>query len=516
MTKSAIWKIVLLVSLGLLGILGMQIYSIVSSYRLNQELFNNKIHNALDHIVSKLEQKEIEQTANTYNLPRLTSLNVNDAKQLATVVEVEEISNHLELGVEAPQASTVDTLSMGDMQKLTHHFRTKETVRTWKKNDNKKEFMRYFERYFVHHGIVKDIPIKKRVSIQSLDKMLAEELKEKGINTPYAYAIFSKKERAFVINNAVCKEELKNYDTPESFEYSASLFPSSNEQIAKLYIDFPAQNSFLWSGLWFSILSTILFTSIVIFCFYYTINVIVTQKKLSEMKNDFLNNMTHEFKTPIATITIATNTIKQWIKKGAPEKAMRFVNIIEEENKRMNSQVGKVLQMARIDKREFKLNLEEVYADDVILNAAEKIALQVEQKGGQVSLELEADNSLIEADETHFTNIIHNLLDNANKYSPEQPHIIIRTKNVSTGLQIQIADNGLGISKEARKHIFDKFYRVPTGNLHDIKGFGLGLSYVQAIVTAHGGTIDVKSELGEGSTFILTFPHQQNKQEDEA
>jgi len=153
--------------------------------------------------------------------------------------------------------------------------------------------------------------------------------------------------------------------------------------------------------------------------------------------------------------------------------------------------------------------LVEVYAEDVILNAAEKIALQVEQKGGQVMLDLEANNSIIQADETHFTNIIHNLLDNANKYSPENPIITIRTRNAGNGFQFEIEDNGLGISKEARKYIFDKFYRVPTGNLHDIKGFGLGLSYVQAIVTAHGGTIDLKSELGKGSTFIVSMPFHQ-------
>ena len=146
----------------------------------------------------------------------------------------------------------------------------------------------------------------------------------------------------------------------------------------------------------------------------------------------------------------------------------------------------------------------------LILNAAEKIALQVEQKGGQVILDLEASNSLIQADETHFTNIIHNLLDNANKYSPEKPVITIRTRNAGNGFQFEIEDNGLGISKEARKYIFDKFYRVPTGNLHDIKGFGLGLSYVQAIVTAHGGTIDLKSELGKGSTFIVSMPFNQD------
>ena len=160
--------------------------------------------------------------------------------------------------------------------------------------------------------------------------------------------------------------------------------------------------------MWFNILTTLLFTGLVIACFYYTINIILRQKKLSEMKSDFLNNMTHEFKTPIATISIASDSIKTLLAKGQTEKAMRFINIIGEENKRMNSQVGKVLQMAKIDKREFKLNIEEVYVDDVILSAAEKIALQLDQKEGEIELELEAEDAVIEADETHFTNIIYN------------------------------------------------------------------------------------------------------------
>jgi len=497
-----------MVSSALIGIFGMQVYSIITTFQLNGELFDGNVHNALDHIVSKLEQNELERTAALYDLPRLTTVTSNgNSREIATALEVDEISTYYQSDSNNQNLySSVDTL---DVEHLVNDFKTKETTRTWKKGKNKESYMIHFERFFVHHGIVKDIPVQQRISIKSLDTLLSQELGGKGITTPYAYGVYSIKDDAFVMTNDVAKKHKKKYTSSDKFRYYISLFPSSNEDVARLYIDFPAKGRFLWSGLWIHFISTFIFTGIVIFCFYYTITVIVEQKKLSEMKTDFLNNMTHEFKTPIATITIAANTIKQWINKGRPEKAMRFVSIIEEENKRMNSQVGKVLQMARIDKREFKLNLVEVYADDVILNAAEKIALQLEQKGGKVVLDLQATNSIIQADETHFTNIIHNLLDNANKYSPENPIITIRTKNAGNGFQIEIEDNGLGISKEARKYIFDKFYRVPTGNLHDIKGFGLGLSYVQAIVTAHGGTIDVKSEVGKGSTFIISLPINQ-------
>jgi two-component system phosphate regulon sensor histidine kinase PhoR len=514
MTQKAIRQIVVLVSAALFGILAMQVYSIWSSYQLNKELFDGSVHHSLDHIVSRLEQKELEKAAALYDLPRLTALS-SRRKEVGGLLEVNEISNYYYADPEhsSQRYSSVDTLSENAVARLTENFKTTETKRSWKKGGPQEAYMVHFERFFVHHGIVKDIPVQQRVSIRSLDTLLRQELIEKGITTPYALAVYSNRKKTFVLQNDICKKCGDRYQSPKDYKYSISLFPSSNDQVARLYIDFPSTGSFLWSGMWLHLLSTVIFTAIVLFCFYYTIKVIIEQKKLSEMKNDFLNNMTHEFKTPIATISIAAGTIKKWMDKGQPDKAMRFINIIEEENKRMNSQVGKVLQMARIDKREFKLNIEEVYAEDVILNAAEKIAMQVEEKGGQVVLELEADQSVIEADETHFTNIVHNLLDNANKYSPEKPVITIRTCNAGNGFQFSIQDNGLGISKEARKHIFDKFYRVPTGNLHDIKGFGLGLSYVQAIVTAHGGTIDVKSELGKGAEFIVSLPFKQEQPE---
>ncbi len=509
MTQKAIWKIVVLVSSALLGIFGMQVYSIISTFQLNSELFDGNIHNVLDHIVSKLEQKELKESAELFNLPRLSSVVSNNSKEIATVLEVEEISQFIaDETTDEVQFSPVDTLPLVDVELLTREYKTTENVRVWTKGENR-DYMVHFERFFVQHGIVKDIPVQQRISMKSLDTLLRRELLEKGISTPYIYGVFSVQEDSFVIKSFYEDAYRSQFKTTDNFRYNISLFPSSNELIAKLCVDFPAKRSFLWSGLWINLIGTFLFTGIVIFCFFYTIKVIVEQKKISEMKSDFLNNMTHEFKTPIATISIAADTIKKWINKGKPDKAMRFINIIEEENKRMNGQVGKVLQMARIDKREFKLNLVEVYADDVLLSAAEKIALQVERKKGKIALDMQADNSIIQADETHFTNIIFNLLDNANKYSPGQPSITIRTLNVANGIQIEIEDKGIGIGKEARKFIFDKFYRVPTGDLHDVKGFGLGLSYVQAIVTAHGGSIDLKSDLGKGTTFILNFPFKQ-------
>jgi two-component system phosphate regulon sensor histidine kinase PhoR len=251
---------------------------------------------------------------------------------------------------------------------------------------------------------------------------------------------------------------------------------------------------------------SIVFTGITLFCFWYTIQVIYRQKQLSEMKNDFINNMTHEFKTPIATISLAADSIGSPMVVSNPDKIKRFVDIIRQENRRMNSQVERVLQMALIDKKDFEIKVDDINMHEVIQQAVDNFSLQVEKRDGSLRVDFQAENPVIEGDFTHIASIIHNLLDNANKYSPEKPDIIVSTRNVPMGLEITVQDHGQGISKEARKHIFDKFYRVHTGDIHDVKGFGLGLSYVKAIMTAHKGLVDVKSEPGKGSSFILTFP----------
>jgi len=327
--------------------------------------------------------------------------------------------------------------------------------------------------------------------------------------------VFSKRKKSFVIlNDYYVVEEsqpnviLPGYKNIYNSKYRVHLFPGTAPSPGLLMIHFPSKSSVVWSSLRLNFLGAVLFTGIILFCFAYTINVIFRQKKLSEMKTDFINNMTHEFKTPIATISLAADSMTSPIITGSPEKVQRFANIIKQENVRMNNQVEKVLQMALIDKEDFQLKLTEVNLHDVIQNAIENIGLQVEKKDGRVSAHLESTKPLIQGDQTHISNVINNLLDNANKYSPEKPDISVHTRNVNGGVEIVVKDSGIGMSKEVRKHIFDKFYRVHTGNLHDVKGFGLGLSYVKAIMTAHRGQVDVRSELGKGSSFILHFPYK--------
>ncbi|HRI41796.1 MAG TPA: HAMP domain-containing sensor histidine kinase, partial [Bacteroidia bacterium] len=264
---------------------------------------------------------------------------------------------------------------------------------------------------------------------------------------------------------------------------------------------------YVLSSMWLMLGSSTLFTFIIVFGFAFTIHVILRQKKLSDIKTDFINNMTHEFKTPIATISLAVDSIKDPRVSSQPEKLEYFSRIIREENKRMNKQVEHVLQMAQLEKGELSLRRETVDLHDTIRQAVDSIGMQVASRGGKIETRMEALHPAVTGDPVHLMNVVLNLLDNANKYSPEAPDILIASNDHPGGILISVRDQGMGMTKETQKRIFEKFYRVPTGNIHDIKGFGLGLSYVKAIVEKHRGWIRLDSDPGKGSTFEIYIPH---------
>jgi two-component system phosphate regulon sensor histidine kinase PhoR len=230
------------------------------------------------------------------------------------------------------------------------------------------------------------------------------------------------------------------------------------------------------------------------------------QKKLSAIKNDFISNMTHEFKTPISTISLASEMLADMSIARTPERQERYIRMIRDENKRLSVLVESILQTSILDKGEFRLKLSEVDVHEIISTAISNTQLLIGQRKGAVQTFLKAQKHRIYADRVHLTNIIFNLIDNAIKYSKDNPEIRISTYNTAEGIMIQVQDNGIGISRENQRKIFDKFYRVPTGNVHNVKGFGLGLSYVLAVVLKHNGTISVNSELGKGSTFNVHLP----------
>lgn len=253
---------------------------------------------------------------------------------------------------------------------------------------------------------------------------------------------------------------------------------------------------------------SILLMAVIIAAFYLTVHTMLRQKKLSEIRNDFINNMTHEFKTPLATISLAVDALKNQKVVSDPQKLSYFSSIIKEENQRMNRQVETILKSALMERQEVQLNLKPLNVHEVIENVADNFILRLEEKQGELHTLLEAENDLIEADEVHISNLINNLLDNAVKYSKdnEPPQILITSSSTNKSLVIKIEDNGIGMSRETLKRIFEKFYRAHTGNIHNVKGFGLGLSYVKTVVEAHEGSIKAESTLGKGSCFTIEFP----------
>ncbi|MCB0613267.1 MAG: HAMP domain-containing histidine kinase [Phaeodactylibacter sp.] len=508
MNKKAIWAIIGLMSAAVIGVVVLQMDLIRTAVHVNEERFEKNVYAALNAVVRRLEAEENREVFN------------HSINGFMTTYYQEMQHNGGEPGsfnAEWPLNEGPDALSA----RLNHSDLLDELMAEFanpctcsqciaRKDNTYRTLMVYFQQN------TQEFPLEQRIKLDHLKGIVKQELANRGIDTEYNYGVFSRDKKSFIIidghyvvEDAQPKEILPGYRTIYNSPYKVDLFPEDTPSPGLLMIHFPGRTSFVWRSLWMNFLGSIIFTSLILFCFAYTIHVIFRQKKVSEMKTDFINNMTHEFKTPIATISLAADSITSPIIAGKPDKVSRFANIIKQENKRMNSQVEKVLQMALIDKRDFSLKSSEVNLHDVIISALENINLQVEKKEGTATAVLEADNPIVEGDSTHISNIINNLLDNANKYSPDKPAITVHTRNAPNGVEVEVADQGIGMNKEQRKHIFDKFYRVHTGNLHDVKGFGLGLSYVKAMMTAHKGQIDVRSELGKGSSFILFFPFKQ-------
>lgn len=345
-------------------------------------------------------------------------------------------------------------------------------------------------------------PIENRVNASILDSLLKSELVFKGINTVFEFGIFSPVRNVMPIQKTgKYPKELLNKG------FSFALFPSDMFNSPDyLMIYFPNEKRFLITQLWGTLSISIVFIIIIILSFAYTVITILKQKKISELKNDFINNMTHEFKTPISTISLACEALsdKDIIKSESLYE--NYINVINEENRRLGGMAERILQSATLEKGQIILKHEEVNVHEVIDDSIKNIQLQVEKKGGQITTDFKATSFILNVDKVHFTNVIFNLLDNANKYTPIAPEIKIITENSYSGILISVQDNGTGISKANQKKIFEKLYRIPTGNIHNVKGFGLGLSYVKAIVERHGGKITLESEINKGTKFIIYLP----------
>ena len=342
--------------------------------------------------------------------------------------------------------------------------------------------------------------INRKTNPHKIDSLIRKYCEFNKIRYSYEFAIIESRQDTVIYQT---KGFYRGCPDEKTFKHCLSCLYKTPMHIELI---FPESSKNLMSDVWKWLILGITFILIIIFCFGFIIFAVFRHKKLSEMKTDFINNMTHEFKTPISTIALASEILVNAGTDSSLSKIQRYSKIIQEENERMQSHVEQVLRMTKLDKGGYDLTKEETDVHELIQNAVHNLCLDLCEKEVNMVYKLEAQKHIISADQVHLTNIIKNLVENAYKYSPESPRIEISTANNSDGILVSIKDNGIGISSDKQKYIFDKFYRVPTGNVHDVKGFGIGLYYVKIMVNAHKGKISVKSDTGKGTRFDIFLP----------
>lgn len=348
--------------------------------------------------------------------------------------------------------------------------------------------------------------VNEKINPDSLKKFISNAFKEQNIYLKYKITIIDGKTKAVIYSDY---KQLNKEIISKS--YRARLFPESIfNNYAILFLNFPNKNDFIFQSMYGLFMASLIFIVIIIVTFFSTVYIIFIQKKMSNVKSDFINNMTHELKTPVATIALACNMIRNEKIQENKEKLNKYATIIKEENDRLLNNIEKVLQAARLKRTKMKLRITDIDIHQILREKQANYQILMEEIGGQFQLYLEATEYSIEGDKIHIVNIINNLIDNSIKYCKEDIPLIIKitTKDVFQGIEIIIQDNGIGIHNDLLKKVFDKFYRVPTGNIHNVKGFGLGLNYVKELTESHYGKVEVQSQEGLGSTFTVYLPHQ--------
>lgn len=352
--------------------------------------------------------------------------------------------------------------------------------------------------------------VEEKFSLQEVHQKLKTAFESRGLkNLKFEFAIINSTDELEMYSKGFHQQF---HDTLNYRRLYTPVIPESGSEIEgiasseTMVVMVPVYKKQVLASLKWVFIGAAVFMLIIIAAFYVTVKTLVNQRKLSEIKSDFINNMTHEFKTPLATISLAVDALRNERVQSDKEKAHYFSSIIKEENIRMNKHVETILQAALMERQELQLNLQPLHAHTIITDIQENYQLQLHEKEGEITVRLNAKNDLIKADEVHFTNLLSNLVDNAIKYSKEKPRIIISTHCSKKYFILRVEDNGIGMNKETVKRVFEKFYRAHTGNLHNVKGFGLGMSYVKTVIDAHKGRIKVESTLGKGSTFTVEMP----------
>jgi two-component system, OmpR family, phosphate regulon sensor histidine kinase PhoR len=469
MNKNLINLIIVVVSFVLLSLTAVQLYWVRNAISIERTNFENRVNTAVNKVIDHLEKIK------TYE-------NLNQ-----TATSQKQINNVLR---------SIDSINQEIFNNIKD-FEGSEGVRMMLRKTT-------LAQEAINDLIEKKqkFDIDKHLDPEILDSLLVKEIADQGINTKFEYGVVSSVNMKMIIDKS---DKYTSELEKEGFVFT--LFPydfSESPYFLTLY--FPYEIRYLFKQMASIIFISLILIVITLMLFIYVIKVIVWQKRLSEMKSDFINNMTHEIKTPISTISLACEALVDKEIKKNQLLADNYLKVINDENNRLAGIAEKILQAATIEKDNFKLIREKVNIHKLIDSVINNITIQVEVKDGIIKSDYKATRVMVNCDKMHMASVITNLIDNANKYTPRKPKIKITTENYADGIKICVSDNGVGISSDNQSKIFDKLYRVPTGNIHDVKGFGLGLSYVKTIIELHGGKITVDSELNKGSTFCVYLP----------
>lgn len=524
MSKRLFVVLVILMSLSLIGIIFVQGYWIASGVKEKQESFSlnaKQILKNVSEIVSDNEDRrfylKFQKLIDSVGEPKDTQLtNVfqiksrnekNNETSIYTRGILEEDYNIFPSFIDNTKED--DSTSIKNVTRIATRTIYREDlldnadvklspVQKFKEVTNVSKLMVTYKD--IINELTRQIPIHERVSIDLLDFLIHKYLDEQDLDLDFEFGVYD--------DGLATKIKSDEFKISNEGRYDVPLFVGDDHQSGyTLFVSFPKRNKYVLSSIMGMAILSIVFTLIIIIAYSSALYQLIKQKQISEIKTDFINNMTHEFKTPIATINLALDAVKNPKVIDDKEKVKRYLRMIREENKRMHAQVENVLQISKLEKNQLDISKEEVDVHDLIEDAMSHIELIVEDRRGYIKTHLSATDSMVMANDTHFTNVLVNILDNAVKYTEEgEPKIDIYTEKVKNYIQIKVKDHGQGMSKSVQKRIFEKFYREHTGDIHNVKGHGLGLAYVKRIVDDHEGQISVESEKGTGSTFIIKLP----------
>ena len=513
MRKSTIWLLAVVMAFAFAGLLFLQVKYVSIILKKSSEQFNETVKRSLHQVSKNLELDETQRYLEE-------DLKRDESYYLQNNQDPQEITQTITLQKSQIKDANGNILQIDQLHSFSQKFEPLSSLDKKQTSNNiistsqdlQKTLMRRlkYQNALMQEVLVNILntanlkPIQERVDFKKLNNYLKSEFINNGLNLPFIFFVINKDGKTVYQSGEIKKEPIAS----DIITYV--LFPNDPpSKLNYLKVYFPTKGDYISSSVTF-IVPSVLFSLILLVTFIFTIYIVFRQKRLSEMKNDFINNMTHELKTPVSTISLAAQMLKDSDITKSPDVFKHISGVINDETKRLGFLVEKVLQMSLFERQKAAFKLKEVDANDLVISVANTFVLKVEKYDGSLDIDLQATDSSIYVDEMHITNVLFNLMDNAVKYRrPEVPlTLMVRTWNDNNGkLLISVEDNGIGIKKEYLKKVFDRFFRVPTGNVHDVKGFGLGLAYVRKIVEDHKGTIRAESGSGNvGTKFIITLP----------